>query len=245
MPETLTFALGLGFLLGLKHATEADHLMAVTTIVSEHRSVWRSALVGAVWGVGHTAALLLAGIVVILLRVAIPERVAVLLEFAVALMIIFLGSRVLYLLFRQRQMVHVHTHTHNHATHSHLHFHEKADAHQVGAPKTAHRQSHLTRLGWRPLLVGLVHGLAGSAALTLLVLTEILRGGSALLGFAYLLLFGIGSIGGMLLMSAVISLPFVFTASRFERIHVPIQIIAGLGSVLFGIYYAWETLHAA
>src|SRR2546423_10390643 len=112
------FALGLGFLLGLKHATEADHLVAVTTIVSEQRSVARSALVGAMWGVGHTAALLAAGVVVILLEVTIPERVAAALEFCVALMIVFLGSRVLFLALRRRRRVHVHAHTHGGRTHT-------------------------------------------------------------------------------------------------------------------------------
>lgn len=243
LPTTFSFALGLGFLLGLKHATEADHLMAVTTIVSEHRSVWRSALVGGLWGVGHTASLLIAGVLVIFLRVTIPDRVAALLELAVALMIIFLGSRVLYLLLRKRKTIHVHSHTHDNATHSHLHFHEKNDAHKIEAKRPSHNQPHLTKLGWRPLIVGMIHGLAGSAALTLLVLTEIMRGGSAMLGLTYLLIFGIGSIGGMLLMSALISLPFVFTATRFERIHLPIQLIAGVGSILFGLYYAWEILH--
>ncbi len=244
LPETLSLALGLGFLLGLKHATEADHLMAVTTIVSEHRSVWRSVLVGALWGVGHTTSLLLAGILVIFLRVSIPARVATMLEFVVAIMIIFLGSRVLYLLLRKRKTVHVHSHIHDEHAHSHLHFHEKNEAHKIDPERTPHNQPHLTQIGWRPLVVGMIHGLAGSAALTLLVLTEIMRGGSPLLEFAYLLIFGVGSIGGMLLMSALVSLPFVVTASRFERVHLPIQIVAGVGSVLFGIYYAWKILYA-
>ena len=87
----------------------------------------------------------------------------------------------------------------------------------------------------------MVHGLAGSAALTLLVLTEVLRNGSRALGLAYLLIFGVGSIGGMMLMSAIISLPFVFTASRFTRVDAPVRLLAGLLSVAFGIYYAWET----
>src|ERR687890_323791 len=103
MPDTdpFVFILGLGFALGLKHATEADHLVAVSTIVSEQRSVWRSSIVGALWSLGHTAALLAAGVVLILLRVSIPERVAAALELAVALMIIFLGARILYLLLRR------------------------------------------------------------------------------------------------------------------------------------------------
>ncbi|MBL8208132.1 MAG: urease accessory protein UreH [Blastocatellia bacterium] len=245
MQETFSFALGLGFLLGLKHATEADHLMAVTTIVSEHRSVWRSALVGALWGAGHTASLLIAGVIVILLQIAIPQRIATMLEFAVALMIIFLGGRVLFALLRKRQRVHVHSHKHDGEAHTHLHFHNQTDAHQIAPPNQSHDQPHSTQIGWRPLIVGMIHGLAGSAALTLLILTEVMRGGSMALGFAYLLIFGIGSIGGMLLMSAVISVPFVLTATRFERVHLPIQIIAGIGSVLFGIYYAWEILHEA
>jgi len=135
------FALGLGFLLGPKHATEADHLVAVTTIVSEQRSVSRSALVGAMWGVGHTAALLAAGVVVILLEVTIPERVAEALEFGVALMIVSLGSRVLYLALRRRRRVHVHAHTHGGHTHTHLHFHENGDEHSADAGRARPRTS--------------------------------------------------------------------------------------------------------
>jgi high-affinity nickel-transport protein len=235
------FALGLGFLLGLKHATEADHLVAVTTIVSEQRSVSRSALVGATWGVGHTASLLAAGVLVILLEVTIPARVAAALEFSVALMIVLLGSRVLYLALRKRRRMHVHAHTHDGHTHTHLHFHEHGDAHAATSTRAPSHERHRSFGGWRPLFVGAVHGLAGSAALTLLVLTEVLRNGSRALGFAYLLIFGVGSIGGMMLMSALISLPFVFTASRFTRVDAPVRMLTGLLSVAFGIYYAWET----
>jgi sulfite exporter TauE/SafE len=130
--------LGFGFVLGLKHVTEADHLVAVSTIVSEHRSIWR------------------------------------------------------------------------------------------------------------PVAVGAVHGLAGSAALTLFVLgEEVLRGGSKLVGFAYLLVFGVGSIGGMLLMSTIIGLPFVLTARRFRSVDTPVRLLAGTASVLFGLYYAWQTTAGA
>src|ERR1051326_7957141 len=131
MNESLFFALGLGFLLGLKHATEADHLVAVTTIVSEQRSVMRSAAVGALWGIGHTISLFVAGVMVILLQVTIPERTAALLEFAVALMIIFLGTRILYLVLRGQSHVHVHAHTHDGHRHTHLHFHDYGDAHDA------------------------------------------------------------------------------------------------------------------
>jgi ABC-type nickel/cobalt efflux system permease component RcnA len=235
------FALGLGFLLGLKHATEADHLVAVTTIVSEQRSVARSALVGAMWGVGHTAALLAAGILVILLQVAIPERVAAALEFCVALMIVFLGGRVLFLALRNRRRVHVHAHTHDGHTHTHLHFHEHADEHAPAAAQTPSHERHAGLRGWRSVFVGVVHGLAGSAVLTLFVLTEVVKDGSRALGLAYLLIFGLGSVGGMMLMSALISLPFVFTSSRFTRVDAPVRLLTGSVSVAFGLYYAWET----
>jgi ABC-type nickel/cobalt efflux system permease component RcnA len=242
MNESLLMVLGLGFLLGLKHATEADHLVAVTTIVSEQRSVWRSTMVGVLWGVGHTAALFVAGLLIIVLHVTIPERVASILELGVAGMITFLGARILYLLLRDRRRVHVHTHTHDGHAHIHLHFHDRRDEHRVDDTRGHNAQAHHGGLhGLRPVFVGVVHGLAGSAALTLLVLTEIMSGGgSRALGIAYLLIFGAGSIGGMLLMSLLISLPFVFTAHYFTRINNPLRLVAGLASVAFGIYYAWE-----
>jgi ABC-type nickel/cobalt efflux system permease component RcnA len=234
------FALGLGFALGLKHATEADHLVAVTAVVSEHRSVWRAGLVGALWGVGHTASLSAAGVALILLRVAVPERVRSLLELGVALMIITLGSRVLYLVLRRRRELHVHTHTHGGRAHAHLHFHDRTDAHDIVDADDAHEQ-HRGLWGWRPVAVGMVHGLAGTAALTLLVLNEVMRDGSRALGLAYLFVFGLGSVAGMLLMSALISLPFALTATHFRQVHTPARALAGLASIAFGLYYAWES----
>ena len=233
-----------GFVLGLKHATEADHLVAVTTVVSEHRSVWRAAAVGGLWGLGHTAALFAAGAALILLRVQIPEGAAAALELAVALIIVLLGSRILYLVLRRRRDVHVHAHAHDGGrTHTHLHFHGRADAHAATEPHATSHARHRGLWGWRPFVVGVVHGLAGSAALTLLVLSEILnKGGSKLLGFAYLLVFGVGSVGGMLLMSALIGLPFALTAARFRSVDTPVQLLAGCASVAFGLYYAWEIL---
>ena len=233
--------LGLGFVLGLKHATEADHLVAVSTIVSEHRSIWRSAAVGGLWGLGHTASLFVAGAVLIALRVQIPEGVATALELLVALMIVLLGTRILYLVLRRRRDVHVHEHAHGGRTHTHLHFHGRQDAHAAADAHAVSHAWHRGLWGWRPVAVGAVHGLAGSAALTLFVLAEVMRGGSKLLGFAYLLIFGAGSIGGMLLMSTLVGLPFVLTARRFRRIDTPVRLLAGAASVLFGLYYAWET----
>jgi sulfite exporter TauE/SafE len=206
MNEPLAATLGLGFILGLKHATEADHLAAVSAIVSEKRSMWQSAFVGAMWGVGHTFSLLVAGFFVIALGVAIPERVADILELLVALMIIFLGTRLLYVILRSRPDLHIHA------------------------------------SGGRPLIVGIVHGLAGSAALTLLVLSEVVRNGSAMLGLLYLLVFGIGSIGGMLLMSSLIGLPITLGVRFFQRTLVPMRVLAGVMSLTFGFFYAFRIL---
>jgi high-affinity nickel-transport protein len=239
--DSVFFALSLGFILGLKHATEADHLVAVATIVSEQRSVWRSSLVGALWGAGHTASLVAVGMLVLLLRVTIPPRVASVLEFGVALMIVLLGTRVLYFLLRERRRVHVHAHRHGGQVHTHLHFHDAHDAHPASAPHPRRHAAHGGLAGLRPFVVGAVHGLAGSAALTLLVMTEVMRGGSRALGLSYLLVFGVGSIGGMLLMSTLIGLPFILTAQRFRRVDTPVRLLAGAASVLFGLYYAWQT----
>src|SRR5918911_1822657 len=123
--------LGLGFLLGLRHATEADHLVAVSTIVSENRSLWRSAAVGALWGLGHTVSLFVAGALLIALRVPVPERVATALELAVALMIVLLGTRILYLVLKGRRDVHVHAHTHGGRPPTPPHLPPPQDAHRA------------------------------------------------------------------------------------------------------------------
>src|SRR5438094_476122 len=231
--------LALGFALGLKHATEADHLAAVSSIVSERRSIWQSASVGLLWGLGHTVALLVAGFFVIAIGIAIPEEVANLLELLVALMIIFLGTRVLYMILRNRPDIHVHAHTHNGQPHIHLHFHDESHTHGLGL---THNDEHNGLSGWRPVLVGVVHGLAGSAALTLLVLSEVVRNGSALLGFMYLLLFGLGSIGGMLAMTSLIGVPISLGVRSFQGALLPMRALAGILSTSFGLFYAFRVI---
>lgn len=229
--------LGLGLVFGLKHATEADHVVAVSTIVSEHRKLARAAIVGGLWGIGHTASLVVVGTVVLALRIAIPESVAGGLEFLVALMIIALGCMALWRGLRNRSDVHVHRHEHDGVSHAHIHFHEGA-APSNDAPHPSRHSHAVTRIGIKPIVVGAVHGLAGSAALTLLVLTQIQ---STLLGLLYLAVFGLGSIGGMMLMSGLVGLPFTLTSNRLGRFHHGLQIVAGAFSILFGIWYAFET----
>ena len=240
MPETLgplsTFALlGIGLLFGLKHATEVDHVVAVSTIVSRHRNVWRSAIVGALWGAGHTAALLVTGVFVLSLRVAIPERVSNWLEFCVALMIIGLGATALWRALRNRGDVHVHEHSHDGVSHAHVHFHDQQTRHEAQRTHT----HAVSRVGLKPILIGAVHGLAGSGALTLLILTQI---ESTWQGLLYLAVFGIGSIAGMLLMSGLIGLPFALTSGRLTPIHQSLQTAAAVFSIAFGFWYAWGSL---
>lgn len=240
MPETLgplsTFALlGIGLLFGLKHATEVDHVVAVATIVSRHRNVWRSAIVGALWGAGHTAALLVAGVFVLSLRVAIPERVSSWLEFCVALMIIGLGATALWRALRKRADVHVHEHSHDGLSHVHIHFHDQQTRHER---KRAHTHA-VERAGLKPIVVGAVHGLAGSGALTLLILTQI---ESIWQGLLYLAVFGAGSIAGMLLMSGLIGLPFALTSRKLTTVHHRLQTAAALASLAFGFWYAYGLL---
>lgn len=227
--------LGLGLLFGLKHATEADHVIAVSTIVSEQRNIFRAALVGGLWGIGHTISLLIVGTVVLVLRIAISERVSGWLEFGIALMIIGLGINALVRALRKRNDVHVHQHNHDGTSHAHIHFHEQDTEHREISQSHSHRVS---RIGLKPLLVGAAHGLAGSAALTLLVLTQI---ESVALGLLYLAIFGLGSVFGMLLMSSLVGLPFVLSARRISGLSNRLQTAAGALSIIFGLWYAYET----
>jgi len=228
--------LGIGLVFGLRHATEVDHVVAVSTIVSQHKNVLRSAAVGAMWGAGHTAALLVIGALVLSLRVAIPERVSSWLEFGVALMIIGLGISALWRALRRSSEVHVHQHSHDGLSHKHVHFHEKQTRHE---PSSHSAHSHdVSRIGWKPLLIGTMHGLAGSGALTLLVLTQI---NSPWVGMLYLGIFGVGSIVGMLLMSGLIGLPFALTSRNLTHVHHRLQTVAAILSICFGLWYAYQT----
>jgi ABC-type nickel/cobalt efflux system permease component RcnA len=228
MEPSLLAAFGLGLLLGIQHALDPDHLIAVSTIVSEHKSFKWASLIGAFWGLGHTTTLFIVGLFVIGLRVTIPPRLGLGLELLVALMLMILGMNVLRKAF-QTERVHLHTHSHNPVTHTHFHVHEN--------PQQDHAHLHAFKAMRRPFIVGMVHGLAGSAALMLLVLSTFQ---SPLGGLLYITIFGLGSVGGMLLVSGIISLPFILTAQRFTLMNRWIRVFAGIASVSFGIYLAWE-----
>jgi len=231
-PSGAFAVLALGFLFGLKHAFEADHLVAVGTIVSERRNALEAARVGAMWGLGHTTSLLAAGVCVVVLRMRIPESVAQMLEFFVAVMITGLGLNLLVKLIRHGgASVHLHRHSHGTLTHSHPHLHFK-DGHGETVP-----HHHSLRVGRKPFLVGLMHGLAGSAALMLLVLSEI---SSVPLALLYIVVFGLGSVGGMALVSTACALPYAYLSRRFGRFEIALRAFAALVSIGFGTYLMYE-----
>ena len=236
MNGSLLGTLALGFVLGLKHALDADHLVAVSTIVGREKSIWKSSIVGAVWGMGHTASLFVAAVGVILLKLTISPRVALTLEFGVGLMLILLGLDLVRRVIKGEISIHSHSHGHggdsredlDEHLHDHLHVHTDV----LAAADGSHHA-----VGRRPFFVGLVHGFAGSAALMLFVLTTITN---PWIGLLYVLIFGGGTIGGMLVMSTVIGLPFALANRAFAGIVGKIQFAAGLGSLGFGIFYAWR-----
>jgi high-affinity nickel permease len=223
MDVSLVTALGLGLTLGLWHALDADHVAAVSTLVARERGLARSAILGAFWGAGHTLALLGAGIAVIAFKLTITPGLEAALERAVGLVLVLLGGHVL-LRALGGILIHGHAHTHGGVTHRHAHAH-------LGSPDAAH--VHLVRLGGRPFLVGLLHGLAGSAALTLLVLGAI---PSQIGALVYILVFGVGSTAGMLLLSGLIGLPVALLAPGAHRLQAAIQVVAGVGSAALGIW---------
>jgi ABC-type nickel/cobalt efflux system permease component RcnA len=228
--SSLLAILALGFVLGLKHATDPDHVVAVTTFVSEQKSLVRSCWIGAFWGAGHTISLTVAGLAVILFKINIPQWMETRLEFAVAVMLVVLGARVLYKTWNQKLELHRHPHSHAPGMSPHVHWH-------VHARGPQHEHSGWLHVGLRPLLVGMVHGAAGSGALMLLVLSTIHSGLQALL---YIAVFGLGSIAGMLVISALLALPMQWLGKRVATSYRPVQIFAGLFSCVFGIWLGAE-----
>src|SRR5882672_5761362 len=208
---SMTATLALGFILGLRHALDADHLAAVAALGASKEGLRRALANGLSWGIGHALAIGAAGGVALALRSAVPQRLAILFEFAAAVMLVVLGGLALRGALRDR--LHVHDHRHDGMTHAHLHFHAARHAtdsgHAEGAAAAApapHRHPHPARLALRPFVVGCVHGLAGSAALALLVLASL---PTVLGGCLYLLFFGAGTTVGMAVMSVLLGVPLV------------------------------------
>jgi high-affinity nickel-transport protein len=245
----------LGFFLGMRHATDADHVIAVATIVSRRRSVLAAAWTGALWGIGHTLTILAVGSAIVVFGVVIPPRVGLGMEFSVAIMLVLLGiltltgatSRIEEARTRGSAAAgdgerHAHPHRHGDYVHTHVHGHAPGDhGHGESATPPARLDRILGRFGLyqllRPLIVGLVHGLAGSAAVTLLVLAAIPDPWWAV---AYLLVFGVGTIAGMMLITAAIGVPFVMTAGRLARLNRHLATASGVLSLAFGLWMAYQ-----
>lgn len=186
----------LGFLLGMRHATDPDHVVAVSTIVSRQSSLMRASIIGALWGVGHTATIVLVGGAIILFRITIPPRLGLAMEFSVAVMLVALGAMNL-------------------------------SGRSLTSPQSA----------MRPLVVGFIHGLAGSAFVAMLVLAAI---PGPWWGAAYLLIFGLGTIAGMILVTYAIALPSALVTARFANMQRYLRLASGVASIAFGLFLAHD-----
>jgi high-affinity nickel-transport protein len=271
----LLAVLVLGFFLGMRHATDPDHVIAVTTIVSRHRTTKGAALIGAVWGLGHTLTILVVGGGIVLFSWVIPPRIGLSMEFAVGVMLIILGLITLRPMFQfirwphaARRAAkaslsvdghdlapsapadpggshgHVHSHAHSHGDYVHTHPHTHDPEVHPHDPKKTPVNWLDRRFGGlspyrllRPLLIGVVHGLAGSAAVALLVLTVIRN---PTWGVLYLAIFGAGTIAGMMLITAAIALPIAYSERLSSRFATGLRLASGVISIVFGFWLAWE-----
>jgi len=245
--------LAIGFFLGMRHATDPDHVIAVSTIVSRERSLSKASLIGAFWGLGHTITIVVVGALIIAFNLAIPPRVGLAMEFAVSLMLILLGilnltgvSQWLSEKFSPAHPPvlgeHAHLHEHNHHVHYHWHAHQPAKEHHADSlPLPKPLEKPLARLGLfhtlRPLFIGIVHGLAGSAAVALLVLSTIR---DPRWGVFYLLIFGVGTVAGMMLITCAMALPFSYAGTRFSWLNRGLITGSGILSLCFGLFLAYQ-----
>ena len=219
-PHTLTI-LSLGFVLGLRHALDADHLAALSTVLAERPTVQASTAIGFFWGLGHTLMLLCVGTLLLALNLTIPESMANGFEFAVGVMLVALGLSLARRMYKEQW--HLHTHEHEGRPHVHAHRHHLQSNHAHG---------HWSQGSLRPLLIGMAHGLAGSAALMLIVLSTVTGIGQ---GIGYIVVFGVGSILGMVGVGVILSLPVVYSVTVGPRAYWLMQGLACLASIGLGV----------
>ncbi|MEC0090377.1 urease accessory protein UreH [Paenibacillus macquariensis subsp. defensor] len=199
--------LGIGFILGIKHAIEPDHVIAVSTIASQSKNLFRSTLAGVFWGIGHTATLFLVGLVLILTKNAISDTWASSLEFAVGIMLVYLGISSLLLIRKKHE--------------------HKSPNLSVLRNKASYMKS---------LIIGMIHGLAGSAAMVLLTMSTV---STVWDGAIYILCFGLGTIAGMLFFTTILGIPFVLSANNMS-VNLTLTSITGTVSIVFGLYYMYN-----
>lgn len=196
----------IGFILGIKHAIEPDHVIAVSTIVSRTKKLWTSSLVGMFWGIGHTLTLLIFGMIFIFMKKDIPNEWALSLEFAVGIMLVYLGIQ--SFIFAEKKHEENRGHKHTHKATSYL----------------------------KSIFIGAVHGLSGSAAMILLTMSTVK---SPLEGAIYIIIFGIGTVFGMLLFTTIIGMPFALSSYN-KKVNISFTRIAGVVSSAFGVYYMYN-----
>lgn len=217
----LLSVLGIGCILGIKHAIEPDHVIAVSTIASQSKNLWRSTLSGVFWGIGHTATLFLVGLVLILTKNSIPDKWSGSLEFAVGIMLVYLG--ISSLLVMRKKAAHLKIHSHGSKTHVHSQFPDST------APRN--KVSYM-----KSMIIGMIHGLAGSAAMVLLTMSTVTTVWD---GAIYILCFGIGTIAGMLFFTTILGIPFVLSSNN-KSVNMSLTSITGVVSILFGLYYMYN-----
>ncbi len=210
MDITLISILGLGFILGIKHAIEPDHVIAVSTIASQSRKLWQASLAGVFWGIGHTATLFIIGIILIMMKNDIPEKWSMTLEFFVGIMLVYLGVASMLSLRGNKGMQHQHEELHN-----------------VPIKRYTYYKS---------LIVGFIHGLAGSAAMVILTMSTV---NSVWEGAIYIVVFGLGTVIGMLLFTTIIGIPFILSMKRTITSKT-LLFSTGVISTGFGIYYMYN-----
>jgi len=230
----VSFALLLGaaFVLGVRHALDPDHLVAVSTLVAEERRLWPAARLGLWWGAGHLVPIAAVGLPLVALRVRLPEAWEHTVDLGVGVLLVALGLRTLWALRRER--VHFHVHEHDGRAHPHFHTH-------LGGPDHAHAHTSERVRGRISFLVGVVHGLAGSGAAAVVAMTAAT---SLAAGVAYLLAFGVGTWAGMFLTSLCIAAPTLAAVSRWERLYQIVRASAGLASMAVGVGMWLEILPA-
>ena len=244
--------IALGFFLGMRHATDPDHVIAVTTIITRQRRIARAALTGIVWGIGHTLTIFVVGAAIILFDLVIPPRIGLSMELSVGLMLMVLGVMNLSSFWRAmpgkreqsgaESIVHSHPHSHGEYVHNHPHGHSpEVHSHAPEETPLARLDRRMGKLSLyrqaRPLVIGVVHGLAGSAAVALLVLTTIRDSRWAI---AYLLVFGAGTIAGMMLITLSLASAFHFLGNVRENFSRRLGVAAGLISLAFGLVLAYQ-----
>jgi len=224
----------IGLLLGMRHALEADHIAAVASLTNKKYSLSYTIKQGAAWGIGHTITLLLFGSIVIFMDTVMPEYLAVRLEIAVGVMLVILGADVLRRVYHNK--IHFHEHKHDNGN-FHFHAHSHAGEAKSQHNRLAHDHQHTDSFPVRALLIGLMHGMAGSAAVILLTVD---MGTTPMQGIMYILLFGTGSIVGMALLTVVISLPIKLFSTQLTWAHNAFQLLIGVITITLGVMVVYQ-----